>query len=298
MASLASSGLGAVSKTASDDRAPPKGYCKFMYEKDNYVKDDSRPKVSRKTKRKVAATKYFLRQYYAELATYLARRALRYAQTPHPAFFCFFFCFFFFFLCEFVYSFYALLRVELGLTKKFVFLNSQETVKAFLGEQEDWSPDEKQSFMHQQYEKESSYLRLRRRRTAVNDFAILALLGRGGYGEVYLCRKIDTGEVLALKRMKKSRFTEKNDVLRVMKEREVMVKSNSPWLARLKYCFQTDTHLYMAMVRSDRFFPAFRTVLLCSQFRVILGIYSWRGCQKSFGSFWWGVRRRSQILSG
>jgi serine/threonine protein kinase len=75
----------------------------------------------------------------------------------------------------------------------------------------------------------------------------LALLGRGGYGEVYLTRKIDTGEILALKRMKKSKFTEKNEVLRVLKEREVMVKSRSPWLARLKYCFQTQTHLYMAM---------------------------------------------------
>lgn len=36
-------------------------------------------------------------------------------------------------------------------------------------------------------------------------------------------------------------------MLRVLKEREVMVKSDSPWLARLKYCFQSDTHLYMAM---------------------------------------------------
>lgn len=228
-----------------------------MHERDNYAKDDSKPKISRKTKRKVAATKQFLTQYYAELKSYLGRRLLRcvYISSANT----------FSKICEelfwnavhfadealglrtnFLPSGYGIVRALAY--RSFLPEYSQENVKAFLAEQE-WPPEDKQAFMQQQYEKESSYLRLRRRRTALNDFAILALLGRGGYGEVYLCRKIDTGEVLALKRMKKARFTEKNDVLRVMKEREVMVKSNSPWLARLKYCFQTETHLYMAMVR-------------------------------------------------
>lgn len=171
----------------------------------------------------------------------------------------------------------------------------QENVKQFLAEQ-DWTPEEKQAFMQQQYEKESSFLRLRRRRTALNDFAILALLGRGGYGEVYLCRKIDTGEVLALKRMKKSRFTEKNDVSRVMKEREVMVKSNSPWLARLKYCFQTETHLYMAMVRFRLSIRNFSRSFLIFLDSVPTGIYSRWWCEESTRSLWRCVRGRSQIL--
>jgi len=95
--------------------------------------------------------------------------------------------------------------------------------------------------------KESQYLRLRRVRTSLNEFTILARLGKGGYGQVYLCRKVDTGEILALKQMKKSRFTDKNEVHRVKKEREVMTKTNSIWLARLKYCFQSQHYLYMAM---------------------------------------------------
>ncbi len=48
-----------------------------------------------------------------------------------------------------------------------------------------------------------------------NDFMLLAILGKGGFGEVYLCRKRDTGEVLALKKMPKSLFTQQNDLLKV-----------------------------------------------------------------------------------
>lgn len=45
------------------------------------------------------------------------------------------------------------------------------------------------------------------------DFQLLSLIGRGGYGEVYLCRKLDTKEILVLKRMKKAQFTaNKNEV--------------------------------------------------------------------------------------
>ena len=47
----------------------------------------------------------------------------------------------------------------------------------------------------------------------IADFQLLSLIGRGGYGEVYLCRKIDTKEILVLKRMKKATFTaNKNEV--------------------------------------------------------------------------------------
>lgn len=99
----------------------------------------------------------------------------------------------------------------------------------------------------QHFDKESQYLRLRRVRTSLKEFTILAMLGKGGYGQVYLCRKVDTGEVLALKQMKKSRFTDRNEVHRVKKEREVMTKTDSIWLARLKYCFQSQHYLYMAM---------------------------------------------------
>lgn len=116
-----------------------------------------------------------------------------------------------------------------------------------LGIEFKWTPEEKEAYRQQHFEKESQYLRLRRVRTTLKEFTILARLGKGGYGDVYLCRKIDTGEILALKRMKKSLFIDRNEVHRVKQEREVMAKSNSQWLAKLKYCFQSNDYLFMAM---------------------------------------------------
>jgi len=53
--------------------------------------------------------------------------------------------------------------------------------------------------------KETDYLRLRRKRTKVKDFHLLTMIGKGGYGEVFLAWKQDSGEILALKRMRKVR---------------------------------------------------------------------------------------------
>ncbi|ELR17437.1 Serine/threonine kinase [Acanthamoeba castellanii str. Neff] len=99
--------------------------------------------------------------------------------------------------------------------------------------------------------KETLYLRLRRTRIRVNDFQVLSLLGRGGYGEVFLCRHRESGEVVALKRMKKSVFINKNEVPRVKREKEVMAKLKSgkenPWMINLISSFQDAEHLYLCM---------------------------------------------------
>jgi len=94
-------------------------------------------------------------------------------------------------------------------------------------------------------QKESEYLRARRKKMRLKDYQLLAQIGKGGFGEVYLCVKRDTNEILALKRLKKS--TCKNDVFRVIRERYILVDAQSPWLVSLKYCFQDGDYLYMVM---------------------------------------------------
>jgi hypothetical protein len=49
--------------------------------------------------------------------------------------------------------------------------------------------------------RERAALRKRRTKTKCNDFSILSQIGQGGYGQVFLARKKDTGEVVALKKM-------------------------------------------------------------------------------------------------
>lgn len=49
--------------------------------------------------------------------------------------------------------------------------------------------------------RERAALRKRRTKTKCNDFSILSQIGQGGYGQVFLARKKDTHEVVALKKM-------------------------------------------------------------------------------------------------
>jgi hypothetical protein len=49
--------------------------------------------------------------------------------------------------------------------------------------------------------RERANLRKRRTKTKCNDFSILSQIGQGGYGQVFLARKKDTNEIVALKKM-------------------------------------------------------------------------------------------------
>jgi len=52
---------------------------------------------------------------------------------------------------------------------------------------------------------------------------------------------------LALKKMPKKHFLQQNDLSKLKRERDVMVQNESPWLIDLKYSFQSETHIYLAM---------------------------------------------------
>eukprot|EP00727_Mastigamoeba_balamuthi_P009864 m51a1_g550 putative agc ndr protein kinase orb6 (577) ;mRNA; r:448974-451052 len=95
--------------------------------------------------------------------------------------------------------------------------------------------------------KETQYLRLKRTKTKINDFTILAMLGKGGYGEVYLARENQTSRIIALKRMTKNSARMKNQSDEVQRERNVLTTSQSPWIIRLYCTFQDSSYLYMGM---------------------------------------------------
>lgn len=79
---------------------------------------------------------------------------------------------------------------------------------------------ETRGLTHSEYSKEwKSYcgrervvLRKRRTKLRVEQFHIIAQVGQGGYGEVYLARKIETGEVCALKKMRKRTLHKMDEV--------------------------------------------------------------------------------------
>ena len=51
-------------------------------------------------------------------------------------------------------------------------------------------------------------LRRRRARLRFSNFTVMNQIGEGGYGQVYLARKNDTGEVCAVKRMSKAKLVQ------------------------------------------------------------------------------------------
>jgi cell cycle protein kinase DBF2 len=64
--------------------------------------------------------------------------------------------------------------------------------------------------------RERVLLRRRRAKLRVDQFHIMAQVGQGGYGEVYLARKQETGEVCALKKMRKRTLFKMDEVRRFL----------------------------------------------------------------------------------
>ncbi|KAF8480764.1 AGC/NDR protein kinase [Russula ochroleuca] len=95
--------------------------------------------------------------------------------------------------------------------------------------------------------RERVLLRRRRAKLRVDQFHIMAQVGQGGYGEVYLARKQETGEVCALKKMRKRTLFKMDEVRHVLVERDILTATKTPWLVRLLYAFQDAEHVYLAM---------------------------------------------------
>jgi serine/threonine kinase 38 len=54
---------------------------------------------------------------------------------------------------------------------------------------------------------------------------------------VRVCRCKRSGEIVAIKKMKKSEMVYKNQVGHVRAERDVLANANIPWIVQLKYSF-------------------------------------------------------------
>mmetsp|Transcript_6975 Transcript_6975/g.12760 ORF Transcript_6975/g.12760 Transcript_6975/m.12760 type:complete len:483 (-) Transcript_6975:36-1484(-) len=101
----------------------------------------------------------------------------------------------------------------------------------------------KQEILH----KEAEQLRRKRKKVSVRDFEPLTIIGKGAYGEVRLCRIRHTGEIVAMKKMKKSDMISKKQVKHVKAERDVLAQAHNPWIVELYYSFQDENYLYLAM---------------------------------------------------
>ena len=111
----------------------------------------------------------------------------------------------------------------------------------------DLSEKEKEKIKKEIFTQESSKYRFFREKQTIRDYESITIIGRGAFGEVHVCRHKTTGEIVAIKKIKKEVLFTKNQVIHVRNEQLFMSKVKSPWIVELKASFQDDEYLYLVM---------------------------------------------------
>ena len=92
----------------------------------------------------------------------------------------------------------------------------------------------------------AKYRKLREKQT-IRDYNSIAIIGRGAFGEVHVCCEKKTGQIVAVKKIRKDVLMMKNQVIHTRNEQLFMSKVKSPWIVELKASFQEDDFLYLVM---------------------------------------------------
>jgi len=82
---------------------------------------------------------------------------------------------------------------------------------------------------------------------SIQDFEILKPISRGAFGRVYLAQKKRTGDLYAIKVLKKADMIRKNMVDHVIVERNILAQTKNPFVVKLFYAFQSKANLYLVM---------------------------------------------------
>ncbi|ELR14878.1 protein kinase domain containing protein [Acanthamoeba castellanii str. Neff] len=82
------------------------------------------------------------------------------------------------------------------------------------------------------------------KQVSLSDFEILHLVGEGSFGKVFQVRKKDTGQVYAMKVLKKKKLVDEGEVEHTRTEKNILINNNHPFLVNLKFAFQTEKKIY------------------------------------------------------
>ena len=84
-------------------------------------------------------------------------------------------------------------------------------------------------------------------KNTANNYESISIIGRGAFGEVHICREIKTGEIVAIKKIKKEYIENKSEIKYIINEQDFLSKVDSPWIVKLKSSFQEGDYLYLVM---------------------------------------------------
>ncbi|RVX15173.1 putative serine/threonine protein kinase IRE4 [Vitis vinifera] len=88
---------------------------------------------------------------------------------------------------------------------------------------------------------------LHKERTSIDDFEIIKPISRGAFGKVFLARKRTTGDLFAIKVLKKLDMIRKNDIERILAERNILITVRNPFVVRFFYSFTCRDNVYLVM---------------------------------------------------
>ena len=111
----------------------------------------------------------------------------------------------------------------------------------------DISEEQKDKIKQEIYNQEVTKYRKAREKQSIRDYESLSIIGRGAFGEVHVCREKKTGQIVAVKKIRKDVLILKNQVIHVRNEQLFMSRVKSPWIVELKASFQEDDYLYLVM---------------------------------------------------
>jgi len=81
----------------------------------------------------------------------------------------------------------------------------------------------------------------------LDSFKMIKVIGKGSFGKVTLVKEIKTGEMYALKVLRKDNIIKRNQVEHTRTERSVLGYVKHPFIVGLKYAFQSKDKLYFVL---------------------------------------------------
>ncbi|KAK7839198.1 putative serine/threonine protein kinase ireh1 [Quercus suber] len=84
-------------------------------------------------------------------------------------------------------------------------------------------------------------------RTSIDDFEIIKPISRGAFGRVFLAKKRTTGDLFAIKVLKKADMIRKNAVESILAERDILISVRNRFVVRFFYSFTCRENLYLVM---------------------------------------------------
>lgn len=81
----------------------------------------------------------------------------------------------------------------------------------------------------------------------INDFEFIKRISRGAYARVFLGRKLATGDIYAIKVTPSSSLQQKNQVRRILAEKDILLQFCNPYIVNFYYSIIGKNNLYLVM---------------------------------------------------